>query len=135
MLYTVGRFLHFAGLLFWVSGFYTLEPLTKRKRAAGVDDEAEAKLLRQTRVVMHSGMGTALTGGVVMLASRPDLLRTQHWLHLKLALLVLLIAATVKLGRDSRNALKPPGGGSLVAHIVVGSIIVTILALAVFRPF
>lgn len=138
-LYLLGRFVHFLGLLLWVSGLFVFLKSVRifvRLQMRGVySSEDAAPVLRPAyRFASHMGMGLAWLGGLAMLRTNVGLWQ-QGWMQAKLTLLLGLSLITVL---EYRQALRWQRGGSpSVAPWMrlVDPLLILIVLLAVFRPF
>jgi len=132
--------LHIVGLVLWTGGLLAAtQVLALRSRESSV--EARLALTRLAgkllKGIAHPGAAVTVIAGVAMLGLRPDDLR-QTWLHVKLALVVVLIATdlmmtvrfkAVEAGRGEIGARQ-----ARMAHGVTALLLLAIVALAVIKP-
>jgi hypothetical protein len=111
-------FAHFSGWMLWIAGLMGMALALKegaRSKTAGILADAGAT------VAVAAGLYTAITLSLFK----------QGWLHVKLVLVVGLIALHIVLRARTRKGVTQGAGGLLAAVIVVA---VLILFAAVVRP-
>lgn len=137
--YTLARFIHFLGLLLWVSGlFVVLKSARIFLRLQARDAYTQGEVLPVLRpayiFASHLGMALAWLGGLTMLYYNQPVVQ-QGWMRAKLLLLLALSAITCM---EYRLAQRWSAGENLRIPWwmrLVDGLLILIVALAVFRPF
>lgn len=132
---------HIIGLVFWVGSLlgvthvlalHTEETSPEARAALG---RLEMKLLKG---LAHPGAAIMLVTGVVLLTQDPFALRA-HWLHLKLMLVVVMIALDLQIYFRAKafnaGTIELRRGECMALHGVVALILMGILILVLVKPF
>lgn len=132
---------HVIGIIYWLGGLIVAAHILVRLGNESSPDaraalgEFENKLLKR---IVHPGAAVAVLAGIGLLLADPEYLR-QTWLHIKLVLVVVLIA--VDLLMTVRVRAHQAGKGAIErrqASFLYGSVAVLlffIVILAVLKPF
>lgn len=132
---------HIIGLIFWLGSLLVVTQVLAIHTEESFPDtraalaRVETKLLRG---LAHPGAAIMVISGVVLVALHPYLLR-QHWLQVKLLLVIILIALDLRL--TFRTAAFHEGKVELsrrecmVLHGAISLVFFGILVLAMIRPF
>lgn len=100
--YSVSKALHLIGMVSWMAGlFYLVRIMVYHAEAQGQDEPARSLLLRQYnamewkayKIILQPAVIITWSFGVTMLCLQPVWLQ-QGWMHVKLALLLLLTGYT-----------------------------------------
>ncbi len=131
---------HIIGVVTWFAGLFYLPRLFvyhAQAREAPVLERLQV-MERRLLVMTHIGGALALGFGIATLASEPFYLAA-GWLHVKLALVALLViyhAMLVKLVRDFARARCGWSSGTLRwFNEIPGVLLLAIVILAVVKPF
>lgn len=131
---------HIIGVVMWFAGLFYLPRLLVYHAAAGeVAMRARFKVMERRLLVMtHIGGALAIGFGLATLATEPFYLHAA-WLHVKLALVLLLViyhGALVKLVRDfAHNRCDWTPGGLRWFNEIPTVLLLAIVILAVVKPF
>ncbi len=132
---------HIIGIIYWLGGLIVAAQILVRLGNESSPDlgkalaNFESKLLKR---IVHPGAAIAVLAGIAMVAISPDYLR-QTWLHIKLALVVILIAVDLLLTvrfrayQAGRAAIEPRQARLFYASMAV--LLFLIVILAVLKPF
>jgi putative membrane protein len=134
--------LHLVAVISWMAGILYLFRLViyhVEEREAVVRSRFEVMERRLYRYITVPAMIVAAGAGLGMIALDPGYYLPAHWLHAKLALVVLLIASTLYAGRSVRRlAAGAPVGGSRhfrVMNEVPTLLMILIVLLVILKPF
>jgi len=131
---------HIAGIVLWVGGLLAAcSVLSSRERESSNDVQSSFTQLarRLLKALAHAGAALTVVAGVALLLTKPADLQ-QVWLHIKLTLVVILIAVDLLLTVGVRRLIS--GGTPISAarlNLVRGVIALLFLAivlLAVIKP-
>jgi len=130
---------HIIGIIYWLGGLIASAQIMMRLGNESSPEgrqtlaEAESKLLKR---IVHPGAAVTVLAGMVILVISPDYLR-QTWLHIKLALVVVLIAVDLLLTVRARAWQAGRGEIPRQARLYYASVAVLlflIVILAVLKP-
>ncbi|HXJ96769.1 MAG TPA: CopD family protein [Terriglobia bacterium] len=131
---------HIAGIVLWVGGLLAAcHLLSGRERETAI--EVQGSLARRARELLkalaHPGAAITVAASIALLLSKPTDLQ-QVWLHIKLTLVVILIAADLLLtvgvhGLVSRGTAISAGRLRLTRGVIV-LLFLAIVFLAVVKP-
>ena len=131
---------HITGIVLWVGGLLaTCQVLAGRERESSI--EVRAALSRPARKLLkalaHPGAAIAVLAGIALLLIKPEDLR-QAWLHIKLALVVILIAVdlllTVSVSALVSRASEISARRVKLTHGAIALLFLAIVILAVVKP-
>ena len=132
---------HLTGLVLWVGSLLVVtHVLAAHSGEASPEARAtmgrlEAKLLKG---LAHPGAALMALSGVVLLSLEPHALR-EHWLHIKLLLVVVLVALDLRVHFRARafraGRIEMTRGECLALHGMIAAVFVTILVLVLVKPF
>jgi putative membrane protein len=131
---------HIFGVVFWFGGLLIVTSMMGHAvEEVGVAKERMILLARRLFMsACNAGLAITLLFGIFLLIGRPDLLR-HGWLHVKLLLVVVLIAVHVYLGRRLGTLVGDPSAVSrrefMILHGVASLILLAILILVFLKPF
>src|SRR5579871_2351725 len=133
--------LHIVAVISWMAGVLYLYRLVVY-HVAEREEVVRARLAvmerRLWRAITLPAMVAAILFGGAMVALDPSLLRA-HWLHSKLGLVALLVAATLYARRASRRLADGRAVASerhfRVANEIPTLLMILIVLLVVFKPF
>ena len=137
-LYTVIKALHLIGIVLWAGGLLaSMQLLAVHPR---VDEHGRAAVIgsaRKTALLMDIGAFVAIALGLYLaLGTTPSAFKQGGWLHLKLTVVVGLLAAHVmtriKIGKFRRGDTNPMAGFLYPGALVI---LAAIVAIAVIKPF
>jgi len=130
---------HIIGIIYWLGGLIVAAQIMVRLGNEGSPEgrqalaDVESKLLKR---IVHPGAAVTVLAGIAILAISPDYLR-QTWLHIKLALVVILIAVdlllTVRL-RAFQASRGPIPGQARLYYGSMAVLLFFIVILAVLKP-
>ena len=132
---------HIMAVIFWIAGIFGLYRLFVN-HTAETEQVAKDRLIALEssyyRHITMPAMGVALTLGLVMMMMNTRLL-SLHWLHLKLALVVLLMGSTHFAGHIRRQLEAGTCPISrkimLILNAVPSVLMVLIVLLVILHPF
>jgi putative membrane protein len=130
------RAIHFIGWGMWIGGLFSLTGLLLF-RGTETDPEFRLRVARQAKtaaIPMEIGATLAIAGGLYMAFKLH--LWNQPWLHMKLALVALLLAYHVYLRNRIRHATK--GAPVTIKPFftpLLGLAVAGIIFIVVFQPF
>lgn len=132
---------HIIGLVFWVGSLlgvthvlalHTGEPSPEARAALG---RLEMKLLKG---LAHPGAAIMVITGILLVSQDTHALRA-HWLHLKLILVVVMIALDLRIYSRAKafnaGTIEMRRGECMALHGVVALILMGILILVLVKPF
>lgn len=132
---------HIIGIIYWLGGLIAAAHILIRlgnessPEAGAALGDFENKLLKR---IVHPGAAITVLGGIAIVAADPEYLR-QTWLHIKLVLVVILIAVDLLMTARFRAH---QAGKAIVeprqARLFYGSasvLLFLIVVLAVLKPF
>lgn len=131
---------HVMGVVAWFAGLFYLPRLFvyHAEATAAVMRDRFKVMERRLLVMTHIGGGLAIAFGIATLASEPGLAHA-HWLHVKLALVLLLViyhAMLVKLVADFRqDRCNWSSRGLRWFNEIPAVLLLAIVILAVVKPF
>jgi protoporphyrinogen IX oxidase len=131
---------HLFGVIFWIGSLLLIASLL-----AMVDDEvgvAKERFIMVASTLFYGGCNiggaVAIIFGAFLLMKEPVILK-EHWMHLKLGLVFILLLVHLRLHRRivalSDNPSSVTRVEFRVIHGVVSLLLLAILAMAVMRPF
>jgi putative membrane protein len=132
---------HIVGIVFWLGGLLVAARVLAGLGAEGSPEARktlaalERKLLRG---IVHPGAAITVLAGIAIVIIRPEYLR-ETWLHVKLTLVVILIAVDLLLTarfrayEGGRAEIRP--AEAKLAHGAVALLLLAIVTLAVLKPF
>lgn len=132
---------HIIGIVFWLGGLLVAARILMVLGNSGPADAQKALVAVERRVLkgfVHPGAAITVLAGVALAAIDPAYLR-QPWLHLKLILVLILIAVDLFLtirfrSYEAGRAPIEPGQAKLL-HASVALLLLLIVILAVVKPF
>lgn len=132
---------HVIGVVFWLGGLLVAARIMGVLGAETSPDARKALTALQGKVLkysVHPGAAIAVIWGIVILVLDPDYLR-QTWLHIKLVLVLILIAVDLLLtfrfrAYEAGNASIEPAQSKLF-HGSIALLLLLIVILAVVKPF
>jgi protoporphyrinogen IX oxidase len=131
---------HIVGLVFWIGGLLAAtQALAGRSRESSAEARAVlASLARKLlKSLAHPGAALTVIAGVAMLRIRPADLQ-QGWLHVKLMLVLVLMAAdllmTVRVRAVQDGRAEIGAGRARLEHGVIALLLLAIVILAVIKP-
>ena len=132
---------HIIGLVFWVGSLlaathvlaiHTEETSPEARAALG---RLEMKLLKG---LAHPGAALMLITGIALLAQDPFALRA-HWLHLKLILVIVMIALDLRVYSRAKafnaGTIELRRGECMALHGIIALTLMGILILVLVKPF
>ena len=132
---------HLIGLVFWVGSLlvvthvlaiHTEEKSPEARAALG---RLETKLLRG---LAHPGAALMVITGILLLVQQSFALH-EHWMHLKLILVVVLIAldlrVTFRAKAFNAGRIEMRRGECMALHGIIAAVFMTILVLVLIKPF
>lgn len=142
-MYLFCKWLHLVAVISWMCGLlygYRLLVYLRENR----DDPAKKALLvmmsqKLYRLITMPAMGVAFVGGIGMLSLNPAIFQ-QKWIHLKLLLVLGLLATSIAIKRllvklAAESGVVPESKTLRILNEVPTLLMLIIVALAVFRPF
>jgi len=132
---------HIIGIIYWLGGLIVAGHVLMRLGNESSPDartalgDFEDKLLKR---IVHPGAAITVLAGIGILAADPEYLR-QTWLHIKLVLVVVLIAldllmtARFRAYRAGKGTLEPQYAKFFYGSVAV--LLFVIVILAVLKPF
>ncbi|HEV2424770.1 MAG TPA: CopD family protein [Terriglobia bacterium] len=132
---------HVIGIIYWLGGLVAAAHILMRlgnessPEARAALGNFENKLLKR---IVHPGAAVTVLAGIGILLADPEYLR-QTWLHVKLALVVILIAvdllltARFRAAQAGKAAIEPKQAKLLYGSVAV--LLFFIVVLAVLKPF
>lgn len=131
---------HIAGIVFWVGGLLAAsQVLAGRERETSPETRATLASMagRLLKALAHPGAAITVLAGIVILGVKPQDLQ-QGWLHAKLGLVVILIAADLLLTVSVRGlvgrGIEIPARRVRLTYGAIALLFLTIVILAVFKP-
>lgn len=131
---------HIAGIVFWVGGLLAAsQVLAGRERETSPEARvALARLAgRLLKALAHPGAAITVLAGIVILGIKPEDFQ-RGWLHAKLGLVVILIAADLLLTVSVRalvgRGIEIPARRVRLTHGVIALLFLAIVILAVVKP-
>ena len=129
------RFFHLLGVVLWMGGLLVVSRLLAEPAAGERLEPVERRLFGS---FIHGGAALVIASGILLILDQPSVLR-QGWLHAKLLVVLGLVAADARLYRRMQALHASPGSVTRTAvlrlHGWIAAGMVTVLALAVLRPF
>jgi putative membrane protein len=131
---------HIIGIIYWLGGLIVAAQIMLRLSHESSPEgrqalaDVESKLLKR---IVHPGAAVTVLAGIAIVVISPDYLR-QTWLHIKLALVVVLIALDLLMTVRMRAYQAGRGEIPEQTRLYYGSIAVLlffIVILAVLKPF
>jgi putative membrane protein len=131
---------HLFGVIFWLGGLLIVSSILAA--AAQEAGAAQAAMLKLTRRLFNSacnaGAAITIVFGLLLLMSEPEVMR-HGWMHVKLALVGVLIVLHVWMMRRARRIGSGPDaparGEFLAMHGLVSLMLLAILLLVIIQPF
>jgi protoporphyrinogen IX oxidase len=131
---------HIAGIVLWVGGLLaTCQVLAGGERESSIDFRAALPhpARRLLKALAHPGAAIAVLAGVALLLIKPADLQ-QAWLHIKLTLVVILIAVDLLLTVSVRALVSRASEISTrrvkLTHGAIALLFLAIVVLAVVKP-
>jgi len=132
--------LHLFGVIFWLGGLLIVSSILAT--AAQEEAGAQTALLKLARRLFNSacnaGAAITIVFGLLILMSEPEVMR-HGWMHVKLALVGVLIILHVWMLRRSGHIGSGPGAPSrgefLAIHGIVSIVLLAILMMVIIQPF
>jgi hypothetical protein len=121
-MYQLALAVHFWSLTFWIGSLLAGAALI------------EAGDARARRVLVFADVGATITILAGVYLGINATLFKQPWLHIKLALVVLLLIAHVRLRIRAKRGVRPPAGAFLRMLGFIAVVAAGIMYLAVFKP-
>lgn len=131
---------HIVGVILWMGGLLIATQLLARLGQASEEARATlARLARKTlKSVAHPGAAVAVLAGIAMVVIQPAYLG-QAWLHIKFALVVILIAldllVTVRFRAYEKGGAEIRPRQARLAHASIALLFLAIAMVAVLKPF
>jgi protoporphyrinogen IX oxidase len=134
--------LHIVAVISWMAGIlylYRLLVYHAAEKEPVVRARFEVMERRLYRAITMPAMIAAIVAGIGMIALDPRYYRGAHWLHVKLTLVVGLIAATVYAGREVKRAARGEALGAERRYRVLNEVptllMIGIVLLVILKPF
>ena len=131
---------HVFGVIFWLGSLLVITSLLGRvPEEVGV---AKERFILAARRLFDGGgnigAATAIALGILLVLVEPAVMR-QHWIHVKLLLVAVLLVLHVRLYRRIVALENEPASATrrefAILHGVVSVLLLAILALAIAKPF
>jgi putative membrane protein len=135
-LFQVFRAMHFVGFGMWLSGLFTTSyfMLFRNEEQDGGFRNRLAKMARGTAIVADIGATLAIIGGIYQ--AQWEHVWKMHWLHVKLTIVLLVVAYHVFLRmRVKKAAQGDPTPFPSFGVRALGIVIMLIVVVVVFKPF
>ena len=142
-MYLFFKWLHLVAMISWMCGLlygYRLLIYLRENRA---DPSAKALLVKMSqklyRIITMPAMGVTFIGGIAMLSLDTAIFK-QHWIHLKLLLVLGLLGCSIAIKRllqklASETDMVPTSKMLRILNELPTLLMLIIVGLAVFRPF
>lgn len=135
--------LHIIAVISWMAGIlylYRLIVYHVEETEVVVKERFKVMEVRLYRYITRPAMWVAIVAGLSMIALDPTYYLRAHWLHAKLALVILLIGATQLAGRTCRllRSDQAPAHSSRyyrVMNEVPTLLMIAIVFLVILKPF
>jgi len=132
---------HIVGLVFWVGSLLVVTQVLAI-HAEEVTPETSATLSRVESKLLkglaHPGAAIMVVTGFILVSHDPKLLQ-QHWLHVKLLLVVILVALDLRLTFRARafqdGKIVVTRRECMVLHGAISLVFLVIVILVVVKPF
>ena len=144
-IYLLFKALHIIGFVAWFAGLFYLVRLFVYHREAWEKEAPEGNILRRQyqimegrlyRIIQTPAMLLTLTGGIAMLILRPQWL-SMPWMHVKLTLLLVLVAYHFSCSRQMKALTHSPTGISSFGYRLYNEVptllLIAIVMLAVWK--
>lgn len=131
---------HLFGVIMWIGSLLVISSMLSRvTEEVGVARERMIVMSRRLfQVTCNIGAAAAVVFGILLMIFEPQLLM-QGWLHVKLALVAVLLYFHYRIYRRilrlENDATSVSAGEFKMAHGVISLLLLAILALAVLKPF
>jgi putative membrane protein len=131
---------HLFGVIFWIGGLLIVS--TMLAAAADQSGAAQVAILRLAHRLFNSacnaGAAITIAFGILIVINEPEVLR-HGWMHVKLTLIIVLIALHVWMYLRSRRIGARPAAAMRrefqALHGLVSVVLLAILVMVIMRPF
>lgn len=133
--YDIARTIHVIGFVLWIGTLFAVARLLVY-RDAEPDPTVKTRFgqaARKMAMLADIGATLAIIGGLWMLLSATDLYLKQGWMHIKLAMIVLVLALHGFIRVKSKRAAQGTGTFPRAILPALGLIVIVIVVVVIFK--